>query len=324
VIVARWCHVSVTLSFVLALSGCVPRSSAAPTPVDADPFTVAMVLPGPINDRSWNQSGYEGLQQIERELGAQIVYRAEVPEGEFAAAFRRFAAEGSDLVIGHGNQFAAEYPGTKFAIMGSSPGNNINFGAIDLRHDETGYLIGVVAALKTTTNKVAYIGGQENESQRIAIAGLLRGARATNPAVELDVRWIDSWSDAERGRALAREAVQSGADVLIQNADSAGLAVLEEARALNVLAIGWAQDQHAVAPGTVVTSALQRTPTALLYVASLVRRGRWEGKQYRLGISEGALDLAPFRGALSAEQEQLVQQTRDAIVTGKIQTYSDS
>jgi basic membrane protein A len=70
-----------------------------------------------------------------------------------------------------------------------------------------------------------------------------------------------------------------------------------------------------------VTSAIQRVPVLLLNVATLVRRGRWEGKQYTFGMKEGALDIAPFYGLLTKDEEQRVRQIQQDIVTTKIDVF---
>jgi basic membrane protein A and related proteins len=324
------CWIVVALAWPLL--GCAQAAAPAPQapPADVisgDSFQVGVLLPGPIDDRSWNQAGYEGVQLIERELGVQVHYRAALPEQQFYDAFREYASSGVDLIIGHGSQFypaaervAASYPDVDFAVVGSFPGNNTNLGSIGLRHSEVAYLIGVVAALKSVSGEVAYIGGVDNSSQREALDAIRLGLEATRPEASLSVRWVGDWTDRARAGALARESIAGGADLLIQNADSAGLAVFEAAQEAEVLAIGWAQDQHSLAPGTVVTSAIQRIPVALLHAATIARTGRWEGKQYRLGLSEGAQDLAPFYGLLSPEEEAQVARVRDEILSGSIDT----
>lgn len=316
------------LAVLLALSACAAGGAAAPMPrpSPSGALRVAIVLPGPIDDRSWSQSGYEGLRLIERELGAQISFAAGVADADAPAAFRRFAEAGYDLVIGHGAQFyspaealAPSYPRVKFAVVGNFPGNNRNLGAINFRNGENAYLVGVVAAMKSRSGRLAYIAGVENSSQLEALDALERGARATRPDIVISRLWVGSWTDEGRAAELARAAVAEGADVLIQNAASAGRAVIREADAADVYAIGWVQDQHELAPERVLTSAIQHVPVLLREAATLVQRGRWEGKLYRLGIQEGALDLAPSYGLLSDDELARLDAARAEIIAGRIE-----
>lgn len=320
----RWLLAALLLALTACAAGPGPAAPGArPT---AGTLRVAIVLPGAIDDRSWSQSGYEGLQLIERELDAQVAFAANVADADAPAALRRFAADGYDLVIGHGAQFyapaealAPSYPRVKFAVVGNFPGNNRNLGAINFRNRENAYLVGVVAAMKSRSGRLAYIGGVANTSQLDALDALERGARAARPDIVISPLWVGSWNDEGRAAELAREAVRAGADVLIQNAAGAGRAVLREADAAGVYAIGWVQDQHEHAPGRVLTSAIQRVPVLLREAASLVQRGRWEGKLYRLGIQEGALDLAPSYGLLSDDELDRLAATRAKIIAGQIE-----
>jgi len=315
------------LAALLALAACAAPSSPRPAaaPQSTRPFKVALLLPGQPDDRSWSQSGYEGLQLIERELGAEVAFKAGVADADAGAALADFAQQQFDLVIAHGAQFyaAAEavapaFPRVKFAVVGTFPGNNRNLGAVSFRNGENAYLVGMVAAMKSRSGRVAYIGGVENAGQQEALAAVEQGARAVRPDIVVERFWVGSWSDEARAGELARAALNGGADLLIQNADKAGVAVFREAEQAGAFAIGWAQDQHELAPRTILTSAIQHVPVVLLEAASLAQRGRWEGKLYRFGLQEGALDLAPSYGLLSDEELARIAQAREAIVAGQI------
>lgn len=315
------------LLLMLSVAACADNAASPPVP-GAGALKVALLLPGAIDDASWSQAGYEGLQQIEREFGAQVAYRASVPEAEIEQGLRAYAEQGYDLVIGHGSQFypgaeviAPDFPRTKFAVVGDFPGNNRNLGTVSFRNGENSYLVGVVAALKSKTGLIAYIGGVENDGQREAAALIARGAKAINSDATLAISWVQSWTDQATAQQLAETQIAAGADVLIQNADTAGKGVFAAAQEAGVYAIGWTQDQYDLARGTVLTSAIQRVPVLLVKAASLVRRGRWEGKRYAFGLRDGALELAPFYGLLSPQEEATVQQIRQDILTGRINTF---
>ncbi|HXW01482.1 MAG TPA: BMP family ABC transporter substrate-binding protein, partial [Anaerolineae bacterium] len=148
----------------LALAGCsAGQNSAAADPAQAAPgaFKVALLLPGPADDAGWSQAGYEGLKLIEKELGAEVAYTANVPEAESEQEkiTRQYAADGFNFIIGQGGEYipafevvAKEFPQTQFVVVTDYAGNNKNFGAVATRPEEGGYLGGVIAALKTKTN----------------------------------------------------------------------------------------------------------------------------------------------------------------------------
>ncbi|HEY9653841.1 MAG TPA: BMP family protein [Coleofasciculaceae cyanobacterium] len=295
-------------------------------------FKVAILLPGRVNDNSWSQAGYEGLKLIEKQLGAQVAYRASVPPAEGERLFRYYAQQGFDFLISHGAEYikaaeviAQEFPRVKFAIVSSYAGNNQNIGALAFRSGEVGYLTGAIAALKTKSKNVAYIGGQQYPITQEEAILFQRGAKSVNPSVATSVDWVNSWSDVNKARAIARERIAAGADVLVVDADEANVGVFQAAQEHpGTQVIGWAHSldgSHKTQqfPSEIlITRVVQRVPILLLEGATLAQQGRWEGKQYKFGLLEEVQDLAPFKGSLSAEEEAFVSSVKQGIITGKI------
>jgi basic membrane protein A len=218
---------------------------------------------------------------------------------------------------------AEEFPRTSFAVVAGYGGNNKNLGALVFRVSETGYLLGVVAALKSETNKVAYIGGEPYPSLIEESTAFEQGAKASNPSIEVSIEWVNSWVDVDKTRKLAQAQIDAGADVLMVSVNKASRAAFEAAEKSRVYAIASTWDQHEalpseLAPNTILSSNITRTPVLLLEGARLVQQGLWEGKQYKWGLREGALELAPFYGLLTPEEEETVKAVKEDILTGKI------
>lgn len=315
----------ILLTLILTNCGGTNNPETEPAKTAPGALKVAIMLPGEPNDKGWSQAGYEGIALIEKELGAQVTYKANVSEVEAEKIARQYANDGFDFIIGHGAEFtnslevvAQAYPRTKFAVVAGYAGNNKNFGGIGFRADEIGYLSGIVAGLKTKSNKVVFIGGVDYPDLQVNAAAFEQGAKAVNPKVEVSTEWVGSWTDGDKAREIALAQIAAGADVLLANADTAALTAIEEAEKAGIYAIGWAIDQHDLAPETILTSAVQRTPVLFLEAATLVQQGRWEGKQYRFGLHEGAQDLAPFHGLLNTEEEAKISAVRADILAGKI------
>ncbi|HAJ62871.1 MAG TPA: BMP family ABC transporter substrate-binding protein [Cyanobacteria bacterium UBA8543] len=326
--------IAIALILTLLLTACsTTNSNQTLTAVAQAPgaFKVAILLPGRINDNAWNQAGYQGLKLIEKQLEAQVTYRASVPPADWEKLSRQYAQQGVDFLIVHSEDYLAaaevvakEFRRVKFAVTGSYAGNNNNFGALAFRSGEIGYLAGVVAALKTKTNKVAYIGGQPYPITREEATLLERGAKKTKPSVVASINWVNSWSNAEKARKIALAQIAAGADVLVTDAGEANRGVLKAAQeSRGVYAIGWMHssdevDQTQQLAPFLLTSVVQQVPSLLLEGATLVQQGRWEGKQYKFGLLEGVQDLAPFKGSLSPQEEALVKSVKQDIIIGKI------
>ena len=64
---------------------------------------IAILLPGFITDKSWNQGAYEGLKELESQ-GYEIAYTEDVQAADMESTFRSYCEEGYEFVIGHGVQ----------------------------------------------------------------------------------------------------------------------------------------------------------------------------------------------------------------------------
>lgn len=318
--------------FVLAMLTCVVVScSGVGGEQDrqlASNFKVAAILPSEINDSSWGQATYQGLQLIEKQLIAESAYTSGVNNqspAQLENTFRQYAEQGFDFVLGQSGDYipalepiAKQFPRTKFAVLDSYPGNNFNLGSLSFRNGELGYLCGTIAALKSKTHKISLIGGVESAAAKEVAILFERGARAIQPDIQVNIRWLGHTPDPAMAKEVAQTQIQAGSDVLLVRAESAGITIHQLAKAHQIYTIGWVEDCYDLAPGTVLTSGIQRVPELLLQGATLVRQGRWEGKQYKFGLREGVQDLAPFRGTLTSAEEATINQIKTDIVTGKI------
>jgi len=318
----------VLLFVLLALASCQPAAPASsPTSTGYAAFRVALLLPRAKDADGWTRSGYQGLLLIQKELGADVAYSENVPEADFEKEFRKYAADGYDFIIGHGNQFvpaaekvATEFPQTAFAISGKYGGNNVNLGALSLREGEMAYLFGAIAAIKTKTKHVGYLGGVDNPSQQEILTLYKRGLEATDSSVQVTIDFVGDFTDAEKARQLARAQIDAGVDIIFVLAGEAGTGVHAQAQAAGIYTLGWIEDLNYLAPKAVITSNVQDVSGMLLRGATLVKQGRWEGKQYKFGIAEGVQTLAPFYGLVTAAEELRINAVRNDLIAGKIDT----
>ncbi|MGH6982162.1 MAG: BMP family ABC transporter substrate-binding protein, partial [Stellaceae bacterium] len=79
---------------------------AGAQPAFADPMKAAMLLPGSINDQSWNAAGYAGLLKT-KAGGFDIAYTENVADADQAEALSDYARRGFQVVMAHGGQFEA-------------------------------------------------------------------------------------------------------------------------------------------------------------------------------------------------------------------------
>ncbi len=313
----------------LVLVSCFNTSLDSPSQLEANnpfAFKVAILLSGSKADGNWNQGCYEGLRKIEQQYNAQVAYSEYVTADQGEAVLRQYAEEDYDFIIAAGGGYlnaietvADEFPRSKFAVIATYPGNNKNLGALSFRAGEVGYLSGVIAALKTQTNKIGYVAGADYQMP-VEVATLYqRGAQAINPKIEVYTEYLQTWTDGEKAIKVTQDLVKKGVDFLVINADEAGVAAIETLKQNpEVHLIGWIKDMYELAPEQMITSVLHDFPGLLLKASALVQEGRWQGTLYKFGLKEGIYEFAPFRDLLTPEQQQIFKQIREQIVNGEI------
>ncbi|MCC6147048.1 MAG: BMP family protein [Anaerolineaceae bacterium] len=286
--------VSVLIAFAI-LSGCSsPATSAAgdqPTAGAAKPFKVGLLTTGPVNDKGYNQQGYEGLQRIKNELGAEISnVELEDNPSLYEKAIRDYASQGYDLIMAHGKQFqdaantvAPDFPDTIISVTSSSVAKDNVIGvALDI--PQSFYVLGVIAG--SMADKVGMIGGQEIPSIQGSFTGFMNGARSVNPDVEFSVVYLGGFTDVAGAKEAALSMVASqGVEFLLPNANIASQGVYQACAEANVLCIGVFGNQTDFAPKNIVVNYASDFGVALNILAKQVKDGTVvRGKPIVLGL----------------------------------------
>lgn len=302
----------------------VSTPAASPTGGSGD-FKAAIVLPGVITDRAWNQAGYEGLGAIKSKLNADIAYVEKVAQADQAEALSDFARRGFNLVYAHGGQFdaaiqqvAPQFPKTFFiGVNGAAAG--ANFAALRIDHLQASYLCGMIGATLSKTNRLAYLAGQEFQATQEELRGFELGARSIKPDVQISSNFTGDWNDVAKAKAAAEAIIATGADVIYQWLDNAAPTVLQTAADRGIYAFGNTVDQLAVAPKAVLTSAVKRIDLAIAYLAERASQNQLKGEVYNLGLErEDILYLGKFNSIVPQTLQATVQQTKTAILAGKL------
>src|SRR5215213_9865847 len=155
----------------------VHPSGAAALPSDGAVDVGIVFDVGGRGDKSFNDGAYLGAERAERELGAHVRFIEPGEGSDREAGLRLLAAEGMDLVVGVGFIFtddlttlAKEYPdvrfaGVDYALQTDEAGNVIpppaNLAALKFREEQGSFLVGAIAALTSTTDRVGFVGGMD-------------------------------------------------------------------------------------------------------------------------------------------------------------------
>ncbi|WP_336775946.1 BMP family protein [Paenibacillus sp. MMO-58] len=262
---------------------------------------VALLTPGPVNDNGWNATAYAGLMKIKEELGAETAYSEKVSNSDAAEFIRGYADDGYDVIIGHGFEYgdimkdiAPDYKDTWFLVNSSTISQEPNLASLSLNNSEQGYLMGSIAALMSKSGTVAAIGGSDIPPIANSVKGFELGAKETVPSIKVLSTMMGGDSDVAKAKETAISFIEKGADVVMTNANQAGLGGIEAAQQKGVLAIGSNQDQNPNGPDTVVTSVIQDYPEAMKVVVERIQKGEMKAESQLLGVKDGAIYLAPF------------------------------
>lgn len=227
---------------------------------DKETLKVALILPGRADDVSWNQAAYEGMLsavEMVAEEGIEVdlttVEQVYDPV-DIEPALLDYAQQGSDLIVGHGFQFmepiikvAEDYPDVNFAI-GTGFKLAPNVGVYDVRLEQGGYLMGLIAGTLTESDIVGVVGGVDvSEIHRGHVAFIL-GAQEANEDVTALSNFVGDFNDLAGAKEAALSQIEAGADILWQSGDGIGIAVLGACEEEDIICMGNVANQNDIAP----------------------------------------------------------------------------
>ncbi len=299
-------------------------SSCTKNPAPAG-FRVGLVTPGSIADAAWNSGAYLGLQQIRDSLGVAVSNVEARTPADQEEALRTYAAQGYNLVFGHGFEFqgaaervSAQYPATTFIVTsGEKVAGNVS--PLIFRLSEASFLAGVVAGGLTKTNTIGFVGGIELPPIKEAESAWVAGARSVNARIVERSTYLNTFDDVAAGREATLALLRSGVDMIHHNADQAALGAFQAVKeSPNAFIFGANLDQSALAPDRVVGSAVIDLPRAFLAVAREVQGGSFHPKVESFGLRSGVIRYEPnpnLEKLLPPSLQARLNATRDSIIT---------
>lgn len=295
-------------------------------PASADSLKVAMVLPGNISDKSWNQAGYEGLMRVKTELGFDVAYSEKVAQPDQAEAMADYARRGYNVVIGHGGEFqeaafhvARKYPDTLFVINnGTRTAKNVALVSIDL--PQVGYLVGYIAGRMTKSGKVGFICAQKLKQYVDLGLSYAKGFKAARPDGSVFTAWTNDWDDIAKGKEAALNQINQGADVIFPTMDNATIGSLQAVKEKGVYAIGMYYDAISDWPDIILNSAIVDWTQAMVELFAPVKQGKkLAGKKYLFDLNyPKVLNIGTYHPAVPEAVKAEVTGLIDKIKSGQI------
>lgn len=301
----------------LLLSGCGKTSAGR---ADGE-IVMGFIYIGPIGDGGWTYAQDQARLEIERELGIRTIFQENVAEGpEVKDIVRNMIDQGANIIsagsfgyMDYIEEISKDFPNVKFLhCSGYKTTDNMAnyFGRIY----EARYLSGIVAGLKTQSNKIGYVAAFEIPEVIRGINAFTLGVRSVNPNATVNVVWTHTWYDPAKEKEAAKALLDNQCDVIAMHQDTAG--PLQAAQEYNVWAIGYNTDQYSKAPRAVMTSPIWNWAPYYKEQINALKEGRWETHSYWGGMKDGIVSLAPLSEVAPAEAHSIIENKKQEIIDG--------
>lgn len=315
-----------TVLFLLTACGTKKEETVAPAPAD-QPMTVGFIFVGPIGDGGFTYAQNEGRLLLEKETGVKTIYKESVPEGpEVKEIAKNMIDQGATVIVATSfgymdyiEELAKEFPNVKFLhCSGYKTADNMTnyFGRIY----QPRYLSGLVAGLKTKSNKIGYVAAFPIPEVIRGINAFTQGVRKANPNATVEVVWTSTWYDPAKEKDAAVALIDKGADVIAQHQDTAGPQQAAEEK--GVFSVGYNTDMSKVAPKANLTSAVWNWGPFFVSQIKAIKDGTWTNKPYWGSMSDNVVALAPLTANAPEGAQALVDDEKAKILDGSWDVFN--
>ena len=279
---------------------------------------------GGVNDKSFNQSAWAGVQKAATEFGWDAKYIESKVASDYSKNIDEFATEKYDVIVTVGFLMgddtaakAKQYPNIKFAIIDNAyyptkdsvacpdtvkdcydDGGLKNVTSLMFQEDQVGFLAGVLAAGMTQTGVVCTVSGMQIPPVERYVIGFQNGAAwmKTGIATPLNV-YIPSFTDPAKGKETAISMIGQGCDVIFGVGGNTGNGGLLAAKENNLMAIGVDVDQYNTYPevqSALLSSAMKNVDVAVYEYLKAVKDGTVKAGAVTANLTNSGVGLAPF------------------------------
>ena len=285
---------------------------------------------GGVNDRSFNQMAYEGLQKTAKDMGTDIKYVESKANADYVSNLTRFAENKYDVVFAVGfkmqdalKEVAPRFPNVKFAIIDGDAPDLPNCASYKFREEQGSFLVGALAGLMTKTNVVGFVGGEQMPLIAKFESGYKAGVKTTNAKASVLVGYANAFNDPQKGQELAISQMNAKADIIYHAAGETGVGVIKAVatKGKGYYAIGVDKDQDGDAKGSVLTSMVKRVDVAVYQVVQSVATDKFKPGTTTVGLAEGGVGLSPMQYTkqdVPAAAMAKIKQLQADIIAGKI------
>ena len=305
-------------------------------------FTVRLVTDiGKIDDRTFNQYAYEGMQAAAECFGFETDYIETASAADYAKNIDTSLQGDPDVLITTGfllatDTLAAAKANTDVKFIGIDqfqPQFPDNYVGVLFNEDEGGYMAGVLAASLSETGTIGVVGGRQDVPPVVKLVnGYEAGAKSVNPDINVLKIYNESFDDTAKGASDAQQFIGDGADVIFGAGGKTGSSGVVEATSQGLWGIGVDQDEYfstfddGDAPGAeyLASSAVKRVDLGVFLKILDAINGDFAGGIFGLTAENGGITYAPFHDAdIPDDVAATLEETRQGLADGSIKTGLD-
>jgi basic membrane protein A and related proteins len=321
----------------LVLSACGGDDDAA-----ADFKACQITDTGGIDDKSFNETVWNGFLRAQDELGVEVKYLESTSESDYEPNINAFVDEGCDIIVtvgfllGDATEAAAQAnPDVTFGIIDYAyEAQYDNLLGMVFATEEAGFLAGYVAAALTETGTIGTWGGINIPPVSVFMDGYLAGANYHNATKGTSVRvlgwdgsdgvFIGSFESQDLGNSATADMLQNGADIIMPVAGPAGLGAGTAIQDFGSGLMIWVDTDGYLSTSfgaITLTSVEKKMDNATFDAIRAAKDGAFAGGTYVGTLANDGVGIAPFHdfdSRISADLRAELEAIRAALISGEL------
>ena len=303
--------------------------------ISKDELKIGVLYIGSASETSGYTYAHEiGIQGMANNIGLsdnQIVRKESVSDSDekaIKAALQDCVDKKCNVIFttswGYMNQteeFAEKYPDIYFANATGYLSNGKNFTNYFGRIYQTRYLSGIVAGLKTKTNKIGYVSamGTDNSECTGGVDAFAIGVESVNKAAKVKVAVTNSWYAPDDEKKASDALIAAGCDVLAQHCDTT--APQEASQDNGTWSIGYNSDMSKETTKATLTSVIWNWSAYYTSYISSIINASYDGKNYYGGMKENLVSLTELSSLCESDTADKIKEAKENIISGKFGVF---
>ena len=289
----------------------------------------------PADGAGYSYAHDSGIVEMQKNLGLrddQIIRKNNVADDNDTAietALNELIEAGCNIIFATSwgymekvSEAATAHPEIIFSHCSGYMSNDTNFNNYFGQIYQARYLAGIVAGLKTKSNKIGYVAAQDNNNPEVTggIDAFALGVKSVNPDAKVYVKVTNTWFDLQREKAAAIALLDEGCDVITQHQDTTQPMVAAQER--GAYGIGYNSDMAKQVPDAVLTSVVWHWGVYYTAAVQAAIDGTWTADNYFKGMNEKLLGLTELTSLCAEGTQEKVDEATQKILSGELKVFA--